>query len=163
MTQSRNGTERPKSCISSPAATCGFRPISSAGPRSRRWKQSLARGRRRAGLSNQSGPSVQGERRARLHRQPARRDGGLQRTFRPTRRSSSPKRSGNTRIMCSPDLTTHRGPILTVANWSGQWPGLVGMLNLNGSLTKAGVTYSTLWSEDFTDDYLHRRAATNGS
>ena len=27
-------------------------------------------------------------------------------------------------------LTTHRGPILTVANWSGQWPGLVGMLNL---------------------------------
>jgi hypothetical protein len=49
-------------------------------------------------------------------------------------------------------LTTHRGPILTVANWSGQWPGLVGMLNLNGSLTKAGVAYSTLWSEDFTDD-----------
>jgi hypothetical protein len=48
-------------------------------------------------------------------------------------------------------LTTHRGPILTVANWSGQWPGLVGMLNLNGSLTKAGVRYSTLWSEEFTD------------
>ncbi|WP_050027853.1 L-fucose/L-arabinose isomerase family protein [Verrucomicrobium sp. BvORR034] len=51
-------------------------------------------------------------------------------------------------------LTTHRGPILTVANWSGQWPGLVGMLNLNGSLTKAGVAYSTLWSEDFTDDFF---------
>ena len=51
-------------------------------------------------------------------------------------------------------LTTHRGPILTVANWSGQWPGLVGMLNLNGSLTKAGVRYSTLWSEDFTDDFF---------
>src|SRR5581483_8463584 len=51
-------------------------------------------------------------------------------------------------------LTTHRGPILTVANWSGQWPGLVGMLNLNGSLTKAGVKYSTLWSEDFTDAYF---------
>jgi hypothetical protein len=49
-------------------------------------------------------------------------------------------------------LTTHRGPILTVANWSGQWPGLVGMLNLNGSLTAAGVAYSTLWSEDFSDD-----------
>jgi len=48
-------------------------------------------------------------------------------------------------------LFTHRGPILTVANWSGTWPGLVGMLNLNGSLTKAGVRYSTLWSEDFTD------------
>ena len=27
--------------------------------------------------------------------------------------------------------------------------GLVGMLNLNGSLTKANVTYSSLWSEDF--------------
>ena len=51
-------------------------------------------------------------------------------------------------------LITHRGPILTVANWSGEWPGLVGMLNLNGSLTKAGVTYSTLWSQDFTDSYF---------
>lgn len=49
-------------------------------------------------------------------------------------------------------LYSHRGPILTVANWSGQWPGLVGMLNLNGSLTKAGVKYSTLWSNDFTDE-----------
>jgi hypothetical protein len=48
-------------------------------------------------------------------------------------------------------LYTHRGPILTVANWSGTWPGLVGMLNLNGSMTKAGIKYSTLWSEDFTD------------
>jgi L-fucose isomerase-like protein len=54
-------------------------------------------------------------------------------------------------------LSTHRGPILTAANWSGQWPGLVGMLNLNGSLTKAGVAYSTLWSEDFTDDYFKTR------
>jgi hypothetical protein len=48
-------------------------------------------------------------------------------------------------------LLTHEGPILTVANWSGTWPGLVGMLNLNGSLTKAGKPYSTLWSEDFAD------------
>jgi len=48
-------------------------------------------------------------------------------------------------------LITHRGPILTLANWSGTWPGLVGMLNLNGSLTKAGVEYSTLWTEDFAD------------
>ncbi len=51
-------------------------------------------------------------------------------------------------------LISHRGPILTVANWSGTWPGLVGMLNLNGSLTKAGVKYSTIWSEDFTDDFF---------
>ncbi len=54
-------------------------------------------------------------------------------------------------------LTTHKGPILTVANWSGTWPGLVGMLNLNGSLTKAGVKYSTLWSEDFTDEYFTQK------
>jgi len=57
-------------------------------------------------------------------------------------------------------LITHRAPILTVANWSGTWPGLVGMLNLNGSLTKAGVKYSTLWSEDFTDDYFLKRLST---
>lgn len=49
-------------------------------------------------------------------------------------------------------LISHKAPILTVANWSGTWPGLVGMLNLNGSLTKAGVRYSTLWSEDFSDE-----------
>ena len=51
-------------------------------------------------------------------------------------------------------LSTHQGPILTVANWSGTWPGLVGMLNLNGSLTKAGVGYSTLWSENFNDKFF---------
>jgi hypothetical protein len=51
-------------------------------------------------------------------------------------------------------LTTHRGPILTVANWSGTWPGLVGLLNLNASLTKAGVRYSTLWSETFSDAFF---------
>lgn len=53
-----------------------------------------------------------------------------------------------------PGLYTHRGPILTVANWSGTWPGLVGMLNLNGSLTRMGVEYSTLWSDNFTDDFF---------
>src|SRR5215217_32197 len=53
-------------------------------------------------------------------------------------------------------LREHRGPILTVANWSGQWPGLVGMLNLNGSLTKMGVRYSTMWSEDFKDEFFLR-------
>lgn len=53
-----------------------------------------------------------------------------------------------------PGLSTHRGPILTLANWSGTWPGLVGMLNLNGSLSKAGIKYSTLWSEDFTDEFF---------
>ena len=51
-------------------------------------------------------------------------------------------------------LYSHRGPILTIANWSGEWPGLVGLLNLNASLTKAGVAYSSLWSADFTDDFF---------
>lgn len=46
-------------------------------------------------------------------------------------------------------LLSHQGPILTVANWSGKWPGLVGLLNLNACLTKAGKKYSTLWAEDF--------------
>ncbi|MEL7336261.1 MAG: fucose isomerase, partial [Planctomycetota bacterium] len=54
-------------------------------------------------------------------------------------------------------LMTHRGPILTVANWSGQWPGLVGLLNLNGSLTKAGVKYESLWSESFEDDWFQEK------
>ena len=53
-----------------------------------------------------------------------------------------------------PGLRSHKGPILTVANWSGQWPGSVGLLNLNGSLIKAGVHFSTLWSEDFQDQWF---------
>jgi hypothetical protein len=53
-----------------------------------------------------------------------------------------------------PGLLDREGPILTVSNWSGEWPGLVGMLNLNGSLTKADKTYSTLWSEDFADPFF---------
>ena len=58
-----------------------------------------------------------------------------------------------------PGLLSHEGPILTVANWSGTWPGLVGMLNLNACLTKAGKKYSTLWSIDFTDDWFTERLA----
>jgi hypothetical protein len=53
-----------------------------------------------------------------------------------------------------PGLRSHLGPILTIANWSGQWSGLVGMLNLNGCLVKAGVPYSTLWSKTFDDAYF---------
>ncbi|PPG31237.1 fucose isomerase [Pseudoclavibacter sp. RFBB5] len=51
-------------------------------------------------------------------------------------------------------LRTHRGPILTVANFSGEWPGLVGLLGLNASLTKMGTEYSTLWSVDFADEWF---------
>ncbi len=50
-----------------------------------------------------------------------------------------------------PGLLAHRGPILTVANWSGRWPGLVGLLNLNASLRKAGKPFDSLWSVDFDD------------
>lgn len=53
-----------------------------------------------------------------------------------------------------PGLLSHRGPILTVGNWSGQFPGLVGLLNLNGSLVKAGREFSTIWSLDFTDEFF---------
>jgi hypothetical protein len=55
-----------------------------------------------------------------------------------------------------PGLRSHKGPILTAANWSGQWPGLVGLLNLNGSLIKAGTPFSSIWSKDFTDAYFQR-------
>ncbi|WP_104088888.1 fucose isomerase [Cryobacterium sp. N19] len=48
-------------------------------------------------------------------------------------------------------LRSHRGPILAVANWAGDFPGLVGLLNLTGSLTKADIAYSSLWSKDFSD------------
>jgi hypothetical protein len=53
-----------------------------------------------------------------------------------------------------PGLRSHKGPILTAANWSGQWPGLVGLLNLNGSLIKAGKPFASIWSKDFTDAYF---------
>lgn len=56
-------------------------------------------------------------------------------------------------------LTRHRGPLLTLANWSGQWPGLVGLLNLNGSLTKAGIRYASIWSEDFSDAFARKAIA----
>lgn len=51
-------------------------------------------------------------------------------------------------------LITHRGPILIVANWDGTFPGLVGALNLTGSLTKAEKHYNFLWSKDFEDDFF---------
>ena len=55
-----------------------------------------------------------------------------------------------------PGLRRHRGPILTVANWSGQWPGLVGMLNINASLTKMGRSYDSIWGVDLSDEFADR-------
>ncbi|MGN8552862.1 UNVERIFIED_CONTAM: fucose isomerase [Microbacterium sp. SLM126] len=51
-------------------------------------------------------------------------------------------------------LRTHEGPILTVANFAGDWPGLVGLLGLNAGMTKMGKEYATIWSVDFTDDWF---------
>ena len=56
-----------------------------------------------------------------------------------------------------PGLRRHRGPILTIANWDGTWPGLVGMLNINASLTKMGRAYSSIWGEDLADPFAGRR------
>lgn len=53
-----------------------------------------------------------------------------------------------------PGLRSHKGPILTVGNFEPSWPGLVGMLGLNGSLTKAGIAYSTLWTIDGSDHFF---------
>ena len=51
-------------------------------------------------------------------------------------------------------LRTHTGPILTIANFAGDWPGLVGLLGLNAGLTKMNTPYSTIWSVDFTDEWF---------
>lgn len=51
-------------------------------------------------------------------------------------------------------LRSHRGPIMTIANFDGEWPGLVGLLGLNACLTKMSVHYSTAWSVDFTDEWV---------
>jgi len=56
-------------------------------------------------------------------------------------------------------LRDHKGPILIVANFAGDYPGLVGLLNLTASLTKMGTPYSALWSEDFTDDWAKAKLA----
>ncbi|MGO1837358.1 fucose isomerase [Agrococcus casei] len=50
-------------------------------------------------------------------------------------------------------LRKHRGPVLAVANWAGGFPGLVGLLNMTASLTKANIDHSILWSKDFTDEW----------
>jgi len=54
-------------------------------------------------------------------------------------------------------LRDHAGPILVVANFAGDFPGLVGLLNLTGSMTKMGVKHSALWSKDFTDDWARTK------
>src|SRR5947207_3427977 len=74
---------------------------------------------------------------------------------RPGNRLSEPYLGGIT-----PRMKLKKNQVQLIANWSGQWPGLVGMLNLNGSLTKAGVKYSTLWSENFGSPEFGENLAT---
>lgn len=54
----------------------------------------------------------------------------------------------------APSLVHHRGPILLLANFDGTWPGLVGMLNMAGTLTSLGKPVARLWSENFDDDFF---------
>ena len=56
-------------------------------------------------------------------------------------------------------LRDHTGPILLVANFAGDFPGLVGMLNLAGSLTKMGKPYGSLWSKEFDDQWAKDKLA----
>ena len=60
----------------------------------------------------------------------------------------------------APSLTRHRGPILLLANFDGTWPGLVGMLNMAGTLTSLGRSCSRLWSENFDDAFFLRGLRT---
>jgi L-fucose isomerase-like protein len=45
-------------------------------------------------------------------------------------------------------------PLLLASNFSGQWPGLVGLLNTGGSLESLGRRFSRIWtdSQDWTAD-----------
>lgn len=56
----------------------------------------------------------------------------------------------------------HDNPLLMVSNFSGQWPGLVGLLNTAACLTAEGRPYSRLWTdaEDWSQDkaFLERLA-----
>ena len=56
-------------------------------------------------------------------------------------------------------LRDHTGPILIAGNFAGDFPGLVGLLNLTASLTKMGTPHSALWSADFTDEWARTKLA----
>lgn len=57
----------------------------------------------------------------------------------------------------STGLVHHEGPILVLANFDGTWPGLVGALNLEGTLTALGRDYSRLWSTNFDDAFFYKK------
>ncbi len=58
-------------------------------------------------------------------------------------------------------IKERKGRVITVANYSGTWPGLVGMSNLNASLVKRGLElgqdFHTVWAEDFHDETFQNK------
>ena len=116
----------------------------------RRWKRRWPKRSTSCGYRIVASTSLQVGRRARLHRLAEGGLGGLCKRRSARRRLIVAEAVWQYSHHVLAGLMAHEGPMLTVANWSGTWPGLVGLLNLNGSLTKAGVQYSTLWSEDFS-------------
>lgn len=55
----------------------------------------------------------------------------------------------------APSLVLHKGPVLVLANFDGTWPGLVGALNLGGSLTSLQREHARLWSANFDDEFFY--------
>ena len=51
-----------------------------------------------------------------------------------------------------PILMRHRGPVGFFANWSGKWPGLVGMLQQRATATKFGIPAASLWADSYRDE-----------
>ncbi len=58
--------------------------------------------------------------------------------------------------MCFPDCAATRARFSLWPTGRANGPGLVGLLNLNGSLVKAGKPFSSIWSKDFTDAYFEK-------
>ncbi len=79
---------------------------------------------------------------------------------------SWPRPSGSTPTTSCPACRRHRGPILTVANWSGSGRAWSACSTSTARSPRPASTYSTLWSEDFTDAFFQsgsRRGSTTGT
>ena len=141
----------------SPAATCARPPTGSAGRPRPSWSGTSRRPSRGTASRVRRAHPVDAAARPRLHLQPA--DGhGRLRGHRPRRAAHrgrgglavQPPRAGRPAPAPRPDPDRRQ-----LERRSGRASS--GMLNLNASLTKMGVPYSSIWSEDFTDD-VRRRA-----
>ena len=126
----------PRATRSRPA-TSASPPTGPAGRRRRRWKPRSAPRSNAAAAGDVPRPRGRPGPRARVSRVPAGGDRRVQATLDPEAPLIVAEAVWQYSHHVLAGLTTHRGPILTVANWSGQWPGLVGLLNLNGSLRQS--------------------------